>query len=96
MHHLHAADLPELRSDVDHVAAAPIEHARQHEARTEEDASEVDAEDTIPFFDRELVEEELAECARVVHEDIDRAELRVGPVGQGPHLLLVGDVRPHE
>src|SRR5205085_1664080 len=46
--------------------------------------------------DRELVEEELAECARVVHEDIDRAELRVGSVDQGAHLLLVGDVRPHE
>src|SRR5207302_3914777 len=37
VHHLHAADLAELRSDVDHVAAAPLEHARQYEARAEED-----------------------------------------------------------
>ena len=96
VHHLGAADLAELRGDVDDRAAAARQHSRDREARPEEDAAEVDGHHAVVLGDRQLLERELADDPRVVHEHVDAAELRLDAVDGGAHLRLVGHVAGDE
>ena len=76
---------------------APLEHAGQERVDPVQHAEDVHSEQPVPVFDLEVLHVAEDEDAGVVAQYVDRAELVVGRVGEGPHRREVGHIRvPHD
>src|SRR4029077_3448877 len=91
-----AADLAELRGNIDDAAVAPLEHLADERARAEEDAAQVDVEDAVPILDRQILDERLGKDSGVVDEDVDPAEPGKRRRRHRPHAPLVAHIRMDE
>ena len=88
-----AAERSGDRGHVDDPAPPPLLHVRPDRLRAVERAGQVDAQVALP--ERRLLVGELAdvvERARVVDEDVDRAELVDRARDRGGDLVAIGDV----
>ena len=94
VHHLGAANLAELRGNVDDPAPPAPEHRPDEHARDQEGAAQVDCQHAVPVGDGHVLEQRLGEDAGVVDQDVHPA-VRVGGGGRRrPHRGLVRDVGP--
>jgi len=93
VHHLQATDLAELRSEVNNLSVAALQHLGQDVTAAQEHAPQVDRQDAVPLGDLELVELDLTDDPGVVDQDVDAPELCVRCGDQVLHLLGVRDVR---
>ena len=87
-----AADLTELRGNIDDAAVTPLEHLADEGARAEEDAAQVDIDDAVPILDREVLDQRLGKDAGVVDEDVDPAEPGKRRLRHRPHAPLVAHI----
>ena len=91
MHRAHADDLPGgARYRGDH--AAPLEFAHSL-PRAKELAGEIHGDDLVPLRERHLLEGRVALQSRVVHQDVDGAEVLEGPAEHVRDFGLGGDIR---
>jgi len=81
------------RGDVDHAPPAALLHARERRARGVEGRGEVDREDRVPALHGELVHGGDVLDARVVHQDVERAELLLGGLHHFEDLRRLRHVR---
>ena len=91
-----AAERARHRRHVHDPPPAPLAHVRPHRLRAVERSREVDPQVALPEL-RALVVEltDVVERARVVDEDVDRAEFGHHAIDRGRDLLAVGDVAAH-
>ena len=83
-------------SHVHDPAPAALLHARPDRLRAVEGTGQIDAQVAFPELRRLVVDlRRVVERARVVDQDVDRAELRDGALDSGGDLLAIGDVAPH-
>ncbi|MNC32070.1 hypothetical protein D3C75_804120 [compost metagenome] len=84
------ADQPVHRGDIDDSPPVTLTHARQRQARAMEYGRQVQGDDLVPAFWRELLNRCHMLDTGVVDQDVDAAELALG---QGEQRFDLGHVR---
>jgi hypothetical protein len=88
--HRQAALEGQQRGDVDHLAAAAIEHPGAEEAGQLEDAVQVDRHHPAPVLQGQLDRRPAVDRPRVVHQDVHLGQ----PAQLAPDPVRVGQVEP--
>ena len=88
----HRGDSAGDRGDVDDVARARRAHDRQRRMGAVEEPEQVDVDHLPPLLGRRSGHRPEQHQPGVVDEDVEAAELVVGPRDEGVGLLLVGDI----
>src|SRR3989338_9224603 len=89
---LRLADACRVAGDVDDPAELALDHPRGDRVAAVEHAVEADVDLLGPFLGPGLEEELPADHARIVDEDVDRAELRRDALGHAPDGRVVRHV----
>ena len=92
MHKLDAADLAELRGDVDDGAGLALQHGREHRADTKEVAAHMHGEHAVEVFGFQIDEARLVDVARIVDEMCAVAMRVATGSGDGVDIGLFRDV----
>ncbi len=85
------------RGYVNDATSARFAHVRQHRAREQPQATNVDVESLVPLLFRDFFGGADVENAGVIHQHVDRAEVRGGLGEYAVDIALLRDVPcPHE
>ena len=80
--------------EVDDAPPAPRPHAWHNRLRHQEAGFQIGGQYLIPILLGDLIDRLHPGDARIVYQDIDRPEIRLGRANQPIHFVLEGDVRP--
>lgn len=85
------------RGDIDDPAPTLCHHEGRHGPAHQENPAQIHRHDAVPFLDRKLVDRHAVPHridARVVHQQVNPAELRDHLVNPGSHFPIRGNIHP--